>query len=703
MRNGSKACGPALLLTLCGGALASPIETLVLPPASDPAPLISDGPNGSGVNRVVSVTPTAAGIVKSLKITGSITAINGATFGEEVAIQITPPGGAPITIAPFPGVILYTTLNLTDFAVTVPDVAANAGAWEVRFYETFDDAGEDAQWADGLTIVLDDAPVSVSTPTATDLGALPVGPSSVATVNIDPGTVTWFKFTTTGAEEASNTFLDIDTEFSGPQDTEIALYRTDGSLVDSDDDSGTGFLSVLTFGAGTRCPVSTGFPYDGFNGDLPAGEYYLAVGYYNCTFLAPFSATTNDTAGGTVQLNFNTGVQVPLPAPVPVANLGNIAGAPPFATTLTATVPVAGAAWYEFAAPAGITAAGVREFLDIDTEGSATPGVLVVYSGNGVFVAGDAGSGSGGNGQLTFGQGYRPPVGDGFPYDGAGGDLAPGNYFLAITSGNVTVADGFVLCTNGAGGDVTVNIRSGVQPVATAPTPAPTDLGTIDLSRRNINLAGEGLGALETKWFRFVLALDNTAADFYLDIDTEGSSLAPTNDTMIFLYDSDGAIVNGGPGFAFDDDGGSGFLSQLSFGNAIPRPAVGDGGAYNNQDGNIPPATYFLAVTGFPTNAYINEFAVYSASNNTGSFNLNLSTSAGAPPVLCLSDVNGDGTPDGTDFILFINSFGIGDATVDPVADVAGGGNPALPEGGPDGTIDGTDFIAFINAFGAGC
>lgn len=60
----------------------------------------------------------------------------------------------------------------------------------------------------------------------------------------------------------------------------------------------------------------------------------------------------------------------------------------------------------------------------------------------------------------------------------------------------------------------------------------------------------------------------------------------------------------------------------------------------------------------------------------------------------------GDGTVDGTDFIAFINSFGVGDAAVDPVADVAGGGGDGLE---PDGTIDGTDFIAFINAFGVGC
>jgi fibronectin-binding autotransporter adhesin len=59
-----------------------------------------------------------------------------------------------------------------------------------------------------------------------------------------------------------------------------------------------------------------------------------------------------------------------------------------------------------------------------------------------------------------------------------------------------------------------------------------------------------------------------------------------------------------------------------------------------------------------------------------------------------------DGTVDGSDFIAFINSFGIGDATVDPAADVAGGGDNGDQ---PDGTIDGNDFIAFINAFAIGC
>jgi len=61
-------------------------------------------------------------------------------------------------------------------------------------------------------------------------------------------------------------------------------------------------------------------------------------------------------------------------------------------------------------------------------------------------------------------------------------------------------------------------------------------------------------------------------------------------------------------------------------------------------------------------------------------------------PPACLADVNLDGVVDGGDFTAFINSFGVGDAAIDPTADV-----------NRDNIIDGNDFVEFINAFGAGC
>jgi len=72
----------------------------------------------------------------------------------------------------------------------------------------------------------------------------------------------------------------------------------------------------------------------------------------------------------------------------------------------------------------------------------------------------------------------------------------------------------------------------------------------------------------------------------------------------------------------------------------------------------------------------------------------------GITPPRCRADVTGDSVVDGSDFVAFINSFGVGDPTVDALADVAGGGSSGEL---PDGIIDGSDFVAFINAFGAGC
>jgi RHS repeat-associated protein len=72
-------------------------------------------------------------------------------------------------------------------------------------------------------------------------------------------------------------------------------------------------------------------------------------------------------------------------------------------------------------------------------------------------------------------------------------------------------------------------------------------------------------------------------------------------------------------------------------------------------------------------------------------------TAYGEPQRFSLFDVGmpsgsiPDGTFDADDFVAFTNSFGIGDASVDPAADVD-----------HDGTIDGSDFIAFMNAFANG-
>jgi len=77
-------------------------------------------------------------------------------------------------------------------------------------------------------------------------------------------------------------------------DTEIGLYDSNGKLIANDDDDGSSFLSLLSFGLG------------GADGDLSAGTYYLAAGGWNTSFADFFDANSVSTKTGTIQINFDT-------------------------------------------------------------------------------------------------------------------------------------------------------------------------------------------------------------------------------------------------------------------------------------------------------------------------------------------------------------------------------------------------------------
>ena len=690
-----------VLLALCGAARAAPLETITLPLPGNPALLNSNGLNNTAANRVVSFTPTSAGMVRSIRISGTLISLNNATFGEEARISVTAPSGRTVGLAFFPGVTRFTTLTATDVQGFVGNVVANSGAWTVRFFETFNDGGDasiDARWANGLTIVLDD---EGEPPVTTPLGVLAAGVTTVNPVAIGAGETRYFTFTLADPVEVGlSTFLDIDTETTfGGLDTEIALFDAAGTLLSQDDDNGSALLSQLTYGAGSRCPVGDGFIYDGFNGDLPAGDYVVAVALSSAAFSDGPNAVTNSGIAGDTVLNFNLGTQAATPT-VDV-ELGELTADPAYSSTTIVTIPAAGSIIISFSLPAGVDGT-LREFLDIDTEGTVGASAIALFDAvDGIGFASDAGSGSGNASLLSFGQGFRAPAGmDGFVYDGSSGQTLPaGDYLLYITSGESVVFDGPLVCSTGPGGPATVNIRTGIQPAAVAP--AAEDLGTFNTAQPNAFRAAVPLEENGIKWYRFDMQLDTTSANFYFDIDTEGSALAPGNDTVIALYTDTGDIFQG-PFFipALDSDSGSGLLSQLTYGRAAPRPAVGNGLPYDNRDGVLPNGLYYLAVGGFFPITYDNEFAVFGFSLETGTINLNIQSAPAAPS--CLADiVGGDGNPpggdgvDGNDFQAFLNAFGAGSA----LADIVGGdGNPP----GGDGA-DGNDFQAFLNAFGAGC
>jgi hypothetical protein len=140
----------------------------------------------------------------------------------------------------------------------------------------------------------------------TDLGALDTG-DTFLDISIEPGEVKWFRFQIPEVSDVWQRWLDIYTMGTG--DSEIGLYRADGTLVADDDDDGDGVRSALSFGLNNpaRPPNGTGVAFNGRDGDLPEGEYYLAVGTFNTTFNTTDFNVTSTGPGGffTIVLNLN--------------------------------------------------------------------------------------------------------------------------------------------------------------------------------------------------------------------------------------------------------------------------------------------------------------------------------------------------------------------------------------------------------------
>ncbi|HYE60667.1 MAG TPA: lectin-like protein [Phycisphaerales bacterium] len=198
-------------------------------------------------------------------------------------------------------------------------------------------------------------------------------------------------------------------------------------------------------------------------------------------------------------------------------------------------------------------------------------------------------------------------------------------------NGDVTAADGvwsvaFTMPTAAAGGtynlpltvtDVSSNSATGSASVRVIAAPGnAADLGTL---ANGVTTFSDSLTTTEVKWVKFTIA-NEVGASTFLDIDTEGSAMAPNNDTELGIYDSNGNLV------ATDDDDGSNLLTALSFGAASPaRPAFGNGVAYNGRDGaTLAAGTYYMAYAGFNSVFNATEWSVTSPSTYAGPVQINL-------------------------------------------------------------------------------
>ncbi len=422
---------------------------------------------------------------------------------------------------------------------------------------------------------------------------------SMTNPQLDTGTLTglaaagtkWIKLTipqVSGADSPS-TYLDIDTNggtLTGG-DSMICLFNSVGAVVASNDDSGPGLYSMLSFGATT--PTRPGLAPTGNAGStgsthaggvsLAAGDYYLAVTGFSATFSAPWTVTTTHTRTGDVAyvINLNNNS-----APTPPSGSGS--------TTNTGTIGNCNGEPFRMTV-------------------TVTPGTNPASTG--ITVTGNLSSIGGSASQAFFN-------------DGTNGDLTANDNIWSFASNHPgsggtnaltwVVADAQARSTSGTLNLVTSSCQSG--------TPGTfVNMGTLNPAAEQTRTDSATYAAGDIKWFKMNLASDVTTSCAFLDIWTEFVTGSLFDDTEIGLYDSVGALVDND-----DDDGGGpiGFLSELSWGATTPTRATGGAGYVggNGRDGTLAAGTYWLAMAGFNTIFGATNWTIQTDSADTGDVTL---------------------------------------------------------------------------------
>jgi|GEM_PF-2338376 len=289
-----------------------------------------------------------------------------------------------------------------------------------------------------------------------DLGTLdcngPNGGLFETDLSLGAGQFQWYRFSVggSGATAASQTYLDITTAldpdiFQFDVDTAMALYDSNGVRVASDEDDADLLYAGLTFGHGRRAPIGDSIAFDGRDGDLPPGTYYLAVGGFGATFggsgynvLGLGSIEAGDIV---LRMSHNVGSpSCPLPPPIAPSVTSDLGVLSAGVTTAQVAVDFATITWCTFTTTYDINAANPDNFLDINTNGSefSVDPEIGLYDALGNAVSAtwhDDDSGDGVNAQLSFGDPahVRPGSGDSLPPSGQNGSTLPaGTYYLAV-------------------------------------------------------------------------------------------------------------------------------------------------------------------------------------------------------------------------------------------------------------------------------
>ena len=143
-----------------------------------------------------------------------------------------------------------------------------------------------------------------------DFGSITTLSSITRNLNLAAPGVRWYRMTIGSVPSGGSAYLDIGTKpgLATGGDTMIGLYDASGNRMAFDDDDGRAFYSALSFGNSTlpRPADGTGQPFNGRDGALAAGTYYLAITNYFATFgLTGWVVTSTATGAGDTDIFMN--------------------------------------------------------------------------------------------------------------------------------------------------------------------------------------------------------------------------------------------------------------------------------------------------------------------------------------------------------------------------------------------------------------
>ncbi|MBX3381153.1 MAG: hypothetical protein KF805_13750 [Phycisphaeraceae bacterium] len=344
-----------------------------------------------------------------------------------------------------------------DAVFTGSATASTSGTNELRYSGGAIQAGTQRMLglAVGLVGAIPSPPAVAATSLNSGSGFLADGVSGVSGSLTTADKFKWYKFNTKfDIDYAQTTFMDIDTEGSQVP-TAFALYTPDSNIFNISEGRGDGPDSSrpsdldnhqMSFGVARRPGVGAGQQYSGQQGNLPAGEYYLAVALAGSGFGDGWNVLPTDpVTPKAFSINFNNNNQKTIAAPPAVspsldggADLGILLGgsqATPEISVRARTVE-----FVRFSLTNPLPTTGMLNqsdesplsdvtFMDITQPGSSVVGEwnFALYNNNGFLANGTSisYSGTGYNGNQGGGDG---------PY-GCGGTFAQLSYGTAPSRG----------------------------------------------------------------------------------------------------------------------------------------------------------------------------------------------------------------------------------------------------------------------------